>query len=508
MQHSQFQILVNQLSYGNDKPLFQSLSLAFGNEKTGLIGRNGVGKSTLLKLLMGEITAESGSIQITGTVAYCPQQMNIPASTTVADLLEIQNELGTIRRYLNVFGLKHIDLYQSAADLSGGERTRLLLAKVFSSNADFLVLDEPTNNLDITARELLYDAVSRWNKGLLIVSHDRTLLNLMDRTIELTSLGADIYGGNYDHYEEQKLLRRDATQRELSDAKKALNKTRTSAQATRERGEQKRSQGRKLFLTGKIDKLFARAQQGRSERTHGRSTRQAENQINDAQQKVTAARAKIEVHEDIIVDLPATHVPNGKIIVDLEHVYFSPKNKCTIINNFSLCMTGPERIALIGANGSGKTTLVKLILGELTATTGKIFIGTEHISYLDQQAKTLNPELSIAANFLRLNPEAKPIDAHAALAKFLFRNTAAHKLVKNLSGGEKLRAELACALMAKHPPQLLILDEPTNHLDLASIAGIESALKNYQGAMIVISHDMRFLENIDVSKFVRAPFIG
>jgi len=152
------------------------------------------------------------------------------------------------------------------------------------------------------------------------------------------------------------------------------------------------------------------------------------------------------------------------------------------------------------------TTLVKLILGELRSQSGKIFLGTDRINYLDQHSSLLRPDSSLLNNYLLLNPSATEREAHDNLAKFLFRNVDALKKVNVLSGGEKLRALLACVLLGNHPPQLLILDEPTNHLDLKSIASIESALKNYLGAMIVISHDSQFLKNIGVEKTICAPF--
>lgn len=212
----------------------------------------------------------------------------------------------------------------------------------------------------------------------------------------------------------------------------------------------------------------------------------------------------MEVTDSIDVSLPATHVPNGKVILSIEAVTFSyPNSSRVIFDNFSLKLQGPERIALTGTNGSGKTTLIKLILGELPPGSGKIYVGTPYVSYLDQNISQLSLGLSVLENFQRFNPEASIQEAHQALALFLFKNVAALKLVKDLSGGERLRALLACVLMKKHPPQLLILDEPTNHLDLHSIENIESALKNYEGAMIVISHDEKFLENIQVTKIVK-----
>ncbi|MBX3710137.1 MAG: ABC-F family ATP-binding cassette domain-containing protein [Gammaproteobacteria bacterium] len=198
---------------------------------------------------------------------------------------------------------------------------------------------------------------------------------------------------------------------------------------------------------------------------------------------------------------------NGKVILEIEHLIFSyPESNDLFIKNFSLTIKEPERIALCGTNGSGKTTLIKLILNELQPSYGEIFLGTERISYLDQNTMQLNPEVSILDNFLRLNSDTKENEAYQALAQFLFKNTSALKLVKHLSGGEKLRALLACTLKSSNPPQLLILDEPTNHLDLNSMKSIESALKNYQGAMIVISHDQSFLESIGIERIIYAPF--
>lgn len=196
-------------------------------------------------------------------------------------------------------------------------------------------------------------------------------------------------------------------------------------------------------------------------------------------------------------------MPNGKVILTIEKLCFEYELTKPLFNKFDLQITGPEHVALIGPNGSGKTTLVKLILGDLQPQSGRVLSGTEHVSYLSQTSHLLNPELSLIDNFLHLNRETNLNSAHAQLAQFLFRNREALKMVKFLSGGEKLRAELACVLMSKEPPQLLILDEPTNHLDLDSIESIESALFNFQGAMLVISHDQHFLHNIGVDRYVR-----
>lgn len=524
-------IKIQHLRYAipNQKMLFNELSLNFGFEKTGLIGKNGVGKSTLIRLILGQLIADSGTIDTKGTLAYFPQNHVVEPNQTVADLLNLADKLDAlnhirtgssdpqdyaildddwelenrIKQQLANFGLAHIESSRLVDTLSGGEKTRILLASQFLKNPDFLILDEPTNNLDSTSRQFLYKAVSGWKGGMLIVSHDRNLLNLMDRIVELTSLGANIYGGNYDDFVVQKDLLNAANQRELFDAKKVLAKTQAEIQQRQQRREQKNSYGRQLCKTGKVDKLTANSWRDRSEKTQSRHSKINETLLKNAEEDLQTARAKIEINYAIDVELPQTFVPNGKVVVDIEDLVFRYHPEKLLIKNFNLKLIGPERIALIGDNGSGKTTLIKLILGKLKPDAGRIYIGVEQVNYFDQNVNLLNPEISVLENFKQFNPGINETDARFYLADFLFRNTAALKLAKDLSGGEKLRATLACILMSQRPPQLLILDEPTNHLDFESITSIETTLKNYQGAMIVVSHDERFLRNAGAKKTVK-----
>lgn len=532
---TQPQILINQLGFNlpTGIALFDKLTIAFSKRKIGLVGRNGVGKSTLIKLILGELCRNSGSIHIEGKLAYVPQNPVISLEITVAELLGCDKKINALQRIsqgsiderdfailnedwnveermqtqLALFGLNSILHHHQLKMLSGGEITRLLLVKAFLADADFLLLDEPTNHLDHTARQQLYHAVQQWRGGIIVVSHDRTLLNFMEEIIELTTLGATCYGGNYDTYVAQKDIEKTAKEQQLQDAKKLMRKTKATVQSSREKHEQKQAYGRELRRSGSIDKIGANSKKGRSERTQSKLLIKEERLINQAETQLQSAKKKIEITEDVNVSLPETFVPNGKVMLEIEHLSFSyPHAKNEIITNFNLKILGPERIALAGDNGSGKTTLIKLILLELQPHSGKIYLGTTHVSYLDQNASLLNSDLSILDNFLLLNDDVKENDAYRYLAQFLFKNVLAHKLVKNLSGGEKLRALLACVLMSKQPPQLLILDEPTNHLDLNSIRSIESALKNYKGTMIVISHDQQFLANIGINRVINAPF--
>jgi ATPase subunit of ABC transporter with duplicated ATPase domains len=442
---------------------FDNLNLTFLKQKTGLIGRNGCGKSTLLRLILGKVIPEAGKICVDGQLHYLPQQPDSVDNT-----------------------------------LSGGEITRLLLAKAFASQADFLLLDEPTNHLDQNGKQQLYKQIKNWHSGLIIAIHDRELLNVMDEIIELTQLGLFCYGGNYESYLLQKNNETASKIRQLDDAKKYLQKTKHTIQSSYEKHAHKQSYGRALRRNGSIDKMSANSKQGRSERSQAKMLIKNNRMIDSAKSQLISIREKIELTQEIHIALPNTYIPNGKIILEIANLNFSySETSHKIIQNFNLIIQGPQRIALKGKNGSGKSTLLRLISGQLIPQSGSITLGTHKISYLDQQANQLNPTLSVLDNFLQFNPDATPTEAYFALAQFLFRNTAAQKMVGQLSGGEKLRALLACLLMSPHPPQLLLLDEPTNHLDLPSIQQIESALKHYQGAMIVISHDQAFLKNLE-----------
>lgn len=527
-------IFIQQLQFNlpNSQVLLKDLSMTFAHQKIGLVGRNGTGKSTLLKLMTGEFKPHSGSILLESKIAYVPQTPIINADLTIAEFLNLADKLYAIERIENgsidendfailndewdirerfrqtlcLFGLDYLAPNHLLSHLSGGETTRLWLTKVFSSDANFILLDEPSNHLDSIARAQLYSAIQHWQGGMIVASHDRALLNLMDEIIELSALGIKSYGGNFDAYFQQKNLEKQAAEQMLQARREIVEKSKHLAQTRRERHEQNEAKGRRakkaqIIAKGRYDKLEFNSAKGRSEQTNRRIRLQAERKIDWVETELKAAKEKIEIVDEIKVHLPKTHVPNGKIVVEIKDLNFLYSNKI-IFKNFNLYLAGAERIALTGANGSGKTTLVKLILNELQPHSGEIYLGTDRICYLDQTTQQLNSEISILENFLFLNPEASENEAYMALAKFLFKNKCANKLVKDLSGGEKLRALLACVLMAKNPPQLLILDEPTNHLDLNSIESIESALKNFAGAMIVISHDKKFLENILVQRHV------
>ena len=522
-------IVLSDIAYTapDGRELFSHLDLSFGRERVGLVGRNGTGKSTLLRLVAGELQPAHGTVSVDGAVAVLRQELQAQPDETVADRFGARAALAVLARAehgeataqelaeadwtiearieaaLARLGIAVPPLTPLAA-LSGGQRTRVALAALVFRAPDILLLDEPTNNLDRDGRAAVHALLAGWRGGAVVVSHDRELLEAMDAIVELTSLGASRYGGGWSAYRARKELELDAAQRDLAEAGKQAAEARQAAQAIAERKARKDGAGRRKAARGDAPKILLGGMKARSEQTGGAQARLAERQDSEAQEALEAARARVEVLTPLSVTLPATGLPAGRTVLALDRVSvgYTPENP--VIGDLSLTITGPERIALAGPNGSGKTTLLSLIAGKLAPLSGEMRV-TERFAMLDQSGELLDPEATIRDNFRRLNPESGENACRAALARFMFRADAALQRVSALSGGQMLRAGLACALGGPTPPYLLVLDEPTNHLDLDSIAAVEAGLRAYDGALLVVSHDEAFLAAIGITRRVELP---
>lgn len=520
-------LTLDGLSYStpDGRSLFDNLTLAFGAERTGLVGRNGVGKSTLLRIVLGELPPAAGAVTLRGRVGVLRQALQPPPGATVAALMGVDDALARLRRAeagtgseedfaeadwtlearleaaLAEVDLAGLDRERPAASLSGGQVTRATLAGLLASEPDLLILDEPTNNLDAAARELVAEVLGRWKGGAIVVSHDRALLRRMDRIVELTSIGAQVYGGGYDLYAERKAESEVAAARELADAEKLVARVNREVQIAAERKQRKDAAGKRARAKGDAPKMLLDARQQRAEASGARAVRLADRLRGDAAEALADADAKVERVRRLAFDLPPSGLAAGKTVLALDEVGFGWPGGAPVLSGVSLKVVGPERVAVSGPNGSGKTTLIRLVAGELTPTAGRVTRGVT-AAFLDQQTALLGDDATLVAAFRRLNPRASENTARAALARFLFRNKAAEKPVAALSGGERLRAALAAVLLGDDLPQLLILDEPTNHLDLDSIGAVEAALRGYDGALLVVSHDRDFLDAIGIEREV------
>jgi len=399
------------------------------------------------------------------------------------------------------FGLGHLPLDRPTGSLSGGETTRVSICGLLLGAPELVVLDEPTNHLDARSRGALYSWVEEWGGGLLVVSHDRALLNRMDRIVELSGLGLRVYGGNFEAYEEQREVESAAAEGELEHARKELRKTSRLVRLRQERQERRTARAHRGRFDANLPKVLLGARKESGESTARRLGEAGERQVARQRERLAAARARVEIRDGLELDLAPTGLHPTRRVLDVEGLAYTPPGAVApLLRDLTFSVRGPQRWAICGPNGSGKSTLLRLLVGELEPGEGRVErgIARDSVAWLDQRAALLEPAATIMECFRSANPDMEPAACHHALARYLFTGERAHAPVHTLSGGERIRAGLACTVGGGRPPLLLILDEPTNHLDLDSLAAVEDVLRRYDGALVVVSHDATFLEAIGV----------
>ncbi|MFJ9083070.1 MULTISPECIES: ribosomal protection-like ABC-F family protein [unclassified Streptomyces] len=517
-------------SWPDDTPVFDGLSFSVPSGRTGLVAPNGAGKSTLLKLIAGELRPTGGSVTVHGVLGHLPQNLPLAGSLTVAEVLgvaeivraldavesgDVSEEHFTVigddwdieertRAELDSLGLGTLDLDRRLDTLSGGQIVSLGLAAQLLRRPDVLLLDEPTNNLDLDARRHLYDVLERWNGCLLLVSHDRALLDRMERIAELHHGELRWYGGNFTAYEEAVGAEQDVAEKNVRNAEQEVKREKREMQQARERAERRASNAARNLKSAGLPKIFAGTMKRGAQESAGRAGQTHAARVGDAKARLDEAERAVRDDPRLVLDLPDTKVPAGRTLVLAEHAQVRRgEQDLFAAGGVDFSVRGPERIALTGPNGAGKTTLLRLVSGDLRPSGGSVKRADGRIAYLSQRLDLLDPERTVAENFAAFAPGRPEAERMNLLARFLFRGPRAQLPVGVLSGGELLRATLACVLCAEPAPQLLLLDEPTNNLDLVGVGQLESALASYQGAFIVVSHDERFLARIGVERGLR-----
>ncbi len=506
-------------------PLFADLDLTFGPRRTGLVGQNGAGKTTLLRMISGELTPASGTIHTPPRIGFLRQNPELTPRATLADLFQVNDQLAVLARAeaglatagdiavadwtlesrldaaLSALGLGGVPLETPLNLLSGGQRTRAGLAALVFHAPDAMFLDEPTNHLDKAGRRQVYDVLAKWKGCVLVASHDRTLLEAMEAIVELNALGARMYHGNYSAYRDLKAVDLASAKERLTRAERALSATEARAQKSIEQKARTDRQGRLLRGTGSQPALSLNAAKERSEGSGAAHSRMLARKKREAQADLDTAREAVEILQPLKMDIPKTGLARGRDVLHVEHLTFGYAEAEPVFRDMSVTLRGPDRVAVQGPNGSGKTTLLKCIMGDLEAQRGQVTLLVP-AARLDQDMTLLNPHETVVDAFARLDPDATENERRAVLARFLFRGGDALQSIGTLSGGQRLRAGLACTLGHSQPKQLLILDEPSNHLDVEAVETLESALNEYDGAILVVSHDAAFLDRIGIMRYV------
>ena len=500
--------------------LFGPLNLTLEPSLCALVGRNGSGKTRLLRLLAGLDEPATGHIERFGSHAWVAQQHVISSQTTLAELLGY-DAIFTARKRIDSGDYQPDDLAlldgywdiaerlseafinatlppfepdKPAIELSGGERIRALLCGAFTAGADFLLLDEPTNHLDRQGRAWFYDQLSRYQGGVLVASHDRELLEQVPRILELSASGLRSYGGNYADYQAQRDAEQQAARAALEHA--ATERKRTRARMQKEHDDSQRRSAKTLRTVDTLNiASFERVKyKGAAKERIGTWKKQHSEQNEALNAAVNKARERVEDDNPVMFTLPGSQIPEGKQVLVLEdlvlpHVPVPPLN---------WRMDGPMRVALKGPNGCGKSTLLKTLLGEVAPRSGSCKVSVS-CAYLDQHLSRFDLSQSVMTH---LNLSHTPLEEGVLRTRLAQLQLGADKVMlplAALSGGERLKAALACVLWRAEATQLLLLDEPTNHLDLASVQAIEAALAGFPGALLVVSHDEAFLSGLTLT---------
>ena len=506
--------------------LFADINLIINRQdKITLIGNNGAGKSTLLKILAGELFPTNGSVKADRKPYYVPQIFGQFNDYSIAQALQIENKLAALKEILDgkvtdanltllnddwtieerckeafaVWKLDGLDLTEKMGALSGGQKTGVFLAGILIHRPEIVLLDEPSNHLDTLHRSILYDYIKSTANTLVVVSHDRTLLNLLDTVYELSQRGITVYGGNYSFYAEQKMIEKDALIQDLKSKEKALRKAKETERESLERQQKRDARGKKKQEKAGLPTISMNTFRNNAEKSTSRIKDVHAEKVGTISQELDQLRAALPDADKMKMDLDNSALHKGKILITAKDVNFGYGDQLLWEQSLNFQITSGERIAVKGPNGSGKTTLIKMILGELSPRSGTIDRADVKAIFIDQDYSLIDNTLNVYEQALQADSGIlQEHEIKVRLNRFLFTKAYWDRPCKALSGGEKMRLMLCSMTISNQAPDMIILDEPTNNLDIQNIEILTAAINEYQGTLLVVSHDEYFLKQIGV----------
>lgn len=475
----------------NGRQLFSNLDLVLDSGVTALVGPNGVGKTCLAQILAGHIAPTAGRVCGSHLVRLLPQRQAPPHEPVDAFLgAEYTWSLHGQKLLEGIAGARLCDT------LSGGQWMRVRLARALAEQ--FIILDEPTNDLDRDGREAVMNFLRSHKAGALLISHDRACLALCDDILELSNQGLCRFGGGWRVYEAAKQRQRHAQERALELAKRNRDQARADRVAQIARQEHRNRRGAADAARGGMPKILLGARKRQAQASTGKVDSTTMQRTDDAVRVAHEALAALKLEPSMYADIAGQELPAQKLVAQANsfNVWFGA---WVYHRDLDFTLRGNARVVIKGANGSGKSTLMKAILGESFHSRGQLRCGELVSLCIDQSGSDLDNEKSVFEN-VRCVSTASDSEIRRALARFLFANDMAFQKVKNLSGGETVRAALARGFLRAQRPQLLVLDEPTNNLDLANMEFLEGLVRAFRGPLIVSSHDEVFLNNCNIDQ--------